>query len=44
VLEFVYELFAPKVESKPVKREKKLFIDPASFIMGKSIEQSHNLL
>ena len=44
VLEFVYELFAPKVESKVVKREKRVYIDPASFAMGKPIEQSQNLL
>jgi hypothetical protein len=44
LLEFTYQLFAPKAQNQPPKREKKLHVDPASFVMQKPLEQSLNLL
>jgi hypothetical protein len=32
------------VESRVVRREKRVFLDPATFSMGKPLEQSQNLL
>lgn len=44
ILEFLYELFAPKVENRVARKEKRVYVDPASFVMGKPLEQSVNLL
>lgn len=32
------------MESRVVRREKRVFLDPATFSMGKPLEQSQNLL
>ncbi len=44
ILQFLFETFSAKVRNVPIKKEKKTFIDPATFSLAKPIEQSYNLL
>jgi hypothetical protein len=44
ILEFLFEHFGPLQENITVKKEKKTYIDPATFLNSKPLEESYNLL